>query len=507
MTKPVSYSLLAAFLAAFSILALPLATQAQLRSTTLRPQAPVEIHLPSGQAGNLSVASIDSTLGDRIIEAMNALYGKTLDFNKHGVSASISVPGLPQWSGAIGVSYAATPMDTNLLCEAGSITKTFVTALIMQLQDEGKLSIKDSIYKWLPKKYPNVDSAITIEMLLNHSSGIYDYVNDDTDQTVLYDQYESDPTKVWTADEILMNYVFAPNFAPGKGYQYSNTNFILLALIAERVGGASARDQIHARFIDALHMTKTFYGGVDSITMPFAHNWSPADSKYPATDLSFINKTAQLTGSPGDGNMCSTPGDLVRWAKALYLGNLVSANGLKEMETTHKWKNGLIYGLGTQYAPYYTHNFYGHSGSMVGFKSSMFANPKDSVCIALFVNWDPDPTITDIYMNDYLVAILNEIYKPTTAGIGAKQLPDPSVSVYPNPAGAIATFAFSLDASSTVSLSMRNELGAEVLNSAIGTFDSGIHSVSVELSKLHPGMYFYSLQTSSRILTGKVLIQ
>ncbi len=106
-------------------------------------------NIPEGLLSGNEVASFDTTLPSRIIASMNATYAKQRLYAQYGIAVSIHVPGHPDWSGAIGLNDAITPMDTNLVFEIASNTKTFVTALIMKLQDQGKLSIKDSIGKYL----------------------------------------------------------------------------------------------------------------------------------------------------------------------------------------------------------------------------------------------------------------------------------------------------------------------------------------------------------------------
>lgn len=136
------------------------------------------VQFPEGFLSGLHVLGSDTTLGTRILKAMQTSYNKTNNFGKHGISASVIIPGRTQWSGGVGLSDATTPIDTNMLFEIASNTKTFTTALIMQLRDEGKLSLNDSLKKWIPA-YAFVDSNITIRQLLSHSSGLYDYLNDD----------------------------------------------------------------------------------------------------------------------------------------------------------------------------------------------------------------------------------------------------------------------------------------------------------------------------------------
>src|SRR5205085_7981018 len=171
-----------------------------------------------------------------------------------------------------------------------------VSALILQLEDSGKLAIGDPIYKYLPKQYPNVDPNITIKQLLEHSSGIFDYLNDDSLFTILNDAYGSHPGKRWSPEEILMNYVGTPHFKAGASYRYSNTNYLLLGLIAEKVTGNSAAHEIHRRFLDPLGLTHTFCCWEDSIPAGFCHNWNAApDSLTPSLDYYSIDKSAQLT--------------------------------------------------------------------------------------------------------------------------------------------------------------------------------------------------------------------
>ena len=141
----------------------------------------------------------------------------------------------------------------------------------MKLEEQGKLSIKDSIGKWLPRKYPNVDGAITIEQVLNHSSGLYDYLNDDVPLYRVFAAFYNQPSRRWTPDQILDTFVGVPNFKPGTSYRYCNTNFLLAGIVAEQAGGEKLGKMIHSYFIDPLKLTHTYFGGEDSVTIPFAH--------------------------------------------------------------------------------------------------------------------------------------------------------------------------------------------------------------------------------------------
>ena len=220
-------------------------------------------------------------------------------------------------------------------------------------------------------------------------------------------------------------------------------------------------------------------------------------------DWSSIDKTAQLTSARGVGNIVSTPGDLVRWAHALYTGQVVSASALKQMLTMHVWPDGSKYGLGTQFAPYGIKSFYGHSGHLIGFVSDMFVNPKDSVSAVVYLNSD-DPT--DGELNNYLLDMMNAVYSAPASSVStspvAAQIP---VSVYPNPSNGHTNIAFRIDRASAVRI--YDQLGREVqtlLNEQMG---HGVHIANFDAISLRSGNYFYRIETSSGVTQGKILVE
>ncbi|HWF43863.1 MAG TPA: serine hydrolase [Candidatus Kapabacteria bacterium] len=483
-----------------------LPSQAQSRSIVFE-RGPIILNLEAHRplaAPAKATPQFDTTLASRIYGALLATYNAAEPYDLHGVGFSILIPGQPQITGTIGLNDDVNPLDSSLHFEVGSITKTFTTALIMKLQEEGKLSIKDSIHKWLPA-YPNIDTNITIQQLLSHSSGIFDYFNDDTNGTAANEQYGIDPSKHWTPQDIL-SYVGKPNFAPGKGYRYCNTGFVLLAMIAEKAGGASFRDQLHANFIDPLHLTHTYVGGYDSIPGLFAHNWFLYDSAS-FEDFYDIDKEAQLTGSFGDGNIVSTPGDLARWGAALYLGKAITETSVKAMiSPLHNITGAGLYGLGTQEASYYSKKTYGHSGHLFGFTSAMFTNLVDSVTVVAYLNADGDPFINGISVNDYLVDMLNEIYLAPSSVIPINGV-RVSTQAYPNPATNRVTIAFGLKQSDKVILRVYNPLGEEIQTVFDAWMSSGMHEAAIETQLLPTGSYFYTIQTSDGTQSGKFSVE
>jgi D-alanyl-D-alanine carboxypeptidase len=460
------------------------------------------LKLDLSQEGKNRALAIDATLPSRLQHALDSLMAKTTTFGKHGVSAAVIVPGLPLWSGTAGESYEGMPMTTDLRFEMASNTKTFTTAFIMQLAEEGKLSISDSLWKWLPH-YNNIDSNITIKQLLEHSSGIYDYLNDDPNGVIITDAYVLHPDKVWTPEEIVSGYIGAPNFKAGTSYRYSNTNFLLAGMIAAKAAGAEYGSELHRRFLTPLGLANTFVGWRDSITGEFAHNWIDTVNNKPMVDLGDIEKTAQLSMANTAGGNISIPRELVQWVKNLYQGTLLSAASIKQMTILHTWPDNSRYGLGTAWAPYGSKSFYGHSGALPGFYSMMFDNPKDSVAFVVYIN--SSPFQNDVQLNDYAIAILNEIYKPA-AGAASDPALSLAANVFPNPASSRAEIHYTLVKAGHVELSLFNSIGEKVLPLVSETQDAGTHTAMFNAAHLVAGAYTYRLMTESGMLTGQVMV-
>src|SRR3954453_10056417 len=137
----------------------------------------------------------------------------------------------------------------------GSVTKTFVATVILQLAGEGKLSLDDSVERWLPGEVPN-GGAITVRQLLTMTSGIFDYLNDG-DDTVLERELAHPDVRWAPQDLVAIATTHAPRFAPGTAWSYSNTGYILLGQIAEKAAGKPIADSLRERIFTpaGLHAT------------------------------------------------------------------------------------------------------------------------------------------------------------------------------------------------------------------------------------------------------------
>jgi len=143
-----------------------------------------------------------------------------------GISAAIIIPDEEIWIGVAGVSHPGTPIAPEMLFDIGSSEKNFQAALVLKLKEEGLLSLDDPISKWLPD-YPNINHTVTIRQLLNHTSGIYDFI-EHPDSTWRRGFSNIDPIKIWTPEEVITTFMSEPYFSPGEGWHYSTTNYLLL---------------------------------------------------------------------------------------------------------------------------------------------------------------------------------------------------------------------------------------------------------------------------------------
>ena len=189
--------------------------------------------------------------------------------NGIGISVAIRMPRRSPWHGVSGVSYDTTPLTSSMLFGIGSVTKNFVAALILQLAEEGRLSLDDALGKYLAN-YANINSAITIRQLLNHTSGIFDFIKHPS----IWDTIFANRLKIWTPEEILETFVLQPYFSPGTGWHYSSTNYILLGMIVKEITGSKVSAELRERFFNPLGLDSTFFDIEEPITGTIAH---PAD--------------------------------------------------------------------------------------------------------------------------------------------------------------------------------------------------------------------------------------
>ncbi|MGW2270996.1 serine hydrolase domain-containing protein [Streptomyces yangpuensis] len=223
-----------------------------------------------------------------------------------------------------------------------SNTKAFVSTVLLQLEGEGRLSLDDSVETWLPGVVGgngNDGGAVTVRHLLNHTSGIYD----PTEEAEFFAPYleRDDRTHVYTPREVIARAVrHEPLFAPGGGWSYSNTNYLLAGLVIEAVTRRSAPSEIRRRILVPLGLKDTSFPVTDpDIHGPHLHGY---DLK--GRDVTRFSPSYDWTA----GAMISTVDDLARFHRALFTGELLRPAQQRELLTTVRFPGTPAYGLGVQ---------------------------------------------------------------------------------------------------------------------------------------------------------------
>ncbi len=256
--------------------------------------------------------------------------------------------------------------DAQTQYRVGSITKMFTATLIMQLIEQGKLSLTTPLSDF----YPEIKNAreITIDLMLKHRSGLFNYT-DDPD----FLEYFSKPQ---SQEQMITRFSgFEPEFKPDRKYSYSNTNYMLLGYIIEEITSESYQAVLQKNIVDKLNLKNTNLGSVIDTDKNQAQSFYFSRSDWQ------IQKQWHMSTANAAGAIISSPHDLNIFINALMSGKLLSKTSLKKMLS-----RGYSYGRGTVRYPFYERYCHGHYGEIGGFNSALLYFPEDDVSLAVSVN-------------------------------------------------------------------------------------------------------------------------
>ncbi len=262
-----------------------------------------------------------------------------------------------------------TVNDEHSIFQLGSITKQFTAAVILKLQEEKKLSVADKISKYLPG-FPKGDS-ITIEHLLTHTSGIFNYTNDK-------DFMNTEVSKPKTREQMIALFKDKPlDFSPGSAWNYSNSGYSLLGYIIEDVAKTSYEQAIRKYIFTPVQMT---HSGFDFMHLQDAHK----TTGYIALNTKETNPAPVVDSSVSyaAGSVYSTTGDLYRWHRALQSNSILSKAQQELAYTPVKNR----YGYGWKIDSIQGKRRVGHGGGIDGFVTNLSRVPEDDICIVLLSN-------------------------------------------------------------------------------------------------------------------------
>ncbi|MEU4606684.1 serine hydrolase domain-containing protein [Kribbella sp. NPDC023972] len=277
------------------------------------------------------------------------------------------------WRGSSGVAElgSARPVTVNGRFRAGSITKSFVATVVLQLAGERRIRLDDPVERWLPGVIDAGD-RITLHQLLQHTSGIVNYTNTRAFRTLYgtVDEVVGLRDRTWTPQELLDFTAGQPLlFEPGTSWMYSNTNYILLALVIQRVTGHHYAKEVDRRILRKLRLLGTELPGRRSvITGPHAHGYLPReqDGSIEPVDITTFNPS--VTGASGE--LVSTATDLSRFYGALLTGRLLRPEQQAQLLTSRTTGRSYDYGLGLQTRLVNGIRVWGHEGDIFGYQAA-----------------------------------------------------------------------------------------------------------------------------------------
>ena len=294
------------------------------------------------------------------------------------------------WNGAVGLANLeyGTPMSADAAMDIGSITKPMVAVITLQLIQEDKLSLDDTLSQWLPNTVGKIENSetITLRQLLNHSSGIPDFLDEDFAAAVL-----SDPSRIWQPEDFLqLAYGEPGNFTPGERHSYSNTNYTLLGLIIETATGDTLAGQLRSRLFEPLGMNASSVVYDNEMAPNVLRGYVDIQEIDPSADSQlvpvFFHPTAQ---GFGEGGVISSVADLARFSEALHNGELLTPNAFNLMQQeslSMDEEDGDRYGLGLELRSTPGGPLLGHSGGFPGAGSFMYFLPEQQLTIVTIEN-------------------------------------------------------------------------------------------------------------------------
>jgi D-alanyl-D-alanine carboxypeptidase len=307
---------------------------------------------------------------------------------------------------AFGVADTATgsPMQKSFSHSIGSITKTFTVTAVLQLVDQGKVSLNDPISKY-QAGVPNGDH-ITIRELARMQSGLFNYFDDQSFKEPLF----ANPYQGWSPDQLLqIAFSHPPNFPPGTDFEYNNTNLVLLGLVVEKVTGQPLASYVEQRVLKPLHLDQTAFPSGNQLPDPHAQGYVDSgilDSQGPPLNVTGWN----LSWAGAAGAMYSNLNDMHTWAPALAMGTFLKPSTQAQRLQTVPFKGypGVSYGLGIEDIS----GWLGHIGDLFGYNSLELYLPSQQASLVIFANIYPSKNLANVPV----VALGNVVTKTISPG-------------------------------------------------------------------------------------------
>lgn len=307
----------------------------------------------------------------------------------------------------------AVPVAPEMVFRLGSITKQFTAVAILMLVEQGKIKLSDEITRYLPD-YSTQGEKITVEQLLTHTSGVKNY----TALPAWYGLWRKD----MPLEELIALFQDEPlDFTPGTQWSYSNSGYVLLGAIIEKVSGLSYEEYIQQQIFAPLGMSHAAYDRTERVLPGRVAGYTRGKEGY--HNAEYLSMSQPYAA----GSLVASVDDLAKWDAALYTDKLVKQRSLQRAFQTLTLKNGeeTGYGYGFAFANYEGHRVDLHNGGINGFATQMLRLPDDKVYIAILSNCDSCPVpLTDLVFQMAAQVIGQPYHDPTAITLPTNTLAD-----------------------------------------------------------------------------------
>lgn len=337
-----------------------------------------------------------------------------LDHGAPGVLVEVDTPrGDVEVRSGYGNVAARTPVPWQAKFRIGSYTKPFVAATVLQLVGEGRLSLEDTVDRWLPGVVTgngNDGTKITVRQLLQHTSGVPNYLGK-MPELFLEKEFEENRFRTVTPEQtVALAMQMPPDFAPGTDWNYSNTGYTLAGMIIERVTGNTWQHEVRSRIVGPLGLRDTYLPGTSPFLprphavsyQRFTEKGMEADPNDPRWGEPIDVTTYNPSWGGAAGDMISTTDDGNKFLKALIGGKVLRPAQLAEMTKAMRvpaldpaWP-GARYGLGIMWIPSSCGGYWSHGGDIPGFKTRNGVTADGTRSVMVSINTDsmvPKPNV------------------------------------------------------------------------------------------------------------------
>jgi CubicO group peptidase (beta-lactamase class C family) len=322
-------------------------------------------------------SAAQTTVGNKdLTAAINALLAETFKPNEPGAAVIVVKDGQTVFRKGYGMANLelGVPVEPDMIFRIGSVTKQFTAVAVLMLAEQGKLSLTDEITKFLPD-YPTQGHKITVEHLLTHTSGVKSYTE--------LPEFGQQMRKDLSLKELIDTFKDKPmDFAPGEGWHYSNSGFVLLGAVIEKASGQTYADFVEKNIFAPLGMTHSFYDKTQRVIPRRVAGYGKTNDGY--ANAAYLSMNLPHAA----GSLISSVDDLALWDAALYTEKLVKQESLRRAWTPFKLNNGKStgYGYGWGISMLEGQRMIAHNGGINGFSCDTLRLPESHVYVAILTN-------------------------------------------------------------------------------------------------------------------------